>query len=203
MAILWGRSKKYRYRAHGRFYCPGCRQTVTCLHMEIVRVSRFLIFPLFRSAGDAGLVKCPLCDGVFDRGVTAFSPEASKKGLEPALLTVLLLMMEASDGDRCVESAVVSRILTEVTGEGMDPSEMAKEIRVLLERQDPLGDALSPIALYLTNGDKRLVLESALCVAHSDGYASEKEMALMRQIAGELGVSESVYERITDGCAMG
>ena len=171
--------------------------------METVRVSRFLIFPLFRSAGDAGLVKCPLCGGVFDRGVTAFSPEASKKGLKPALLTVLLLMMDASEGDRGVESAVVSRILTEVTGEGMDLSEMDRRSQVLMESEDPLGDALSPIALYLTNGEKRLVLESALCVAHSDGYASKKEMALMQTIARQLGVSESVYHRITDGCVMG
>lgn len=196
MKGLWGRINRTRHRVNGSFYCPGCRQTVGCLKMETVRISRILFVPVRRRVVDSGLVKCPLCGGVFEQAVTAFSPAVSRAGFKPALVTVMLLMLDV-DGSDAVGMGAISRIVAEVTGESLDPEAMALEIERLLAEKDALGDQLRAIAPYLTNPEKRLILESAWRVAHADGNASEKEMALMRRIASLLEVPDAICRRVT------
>ncbi|BCS99236.1 hypothetical protein DSLASN_48680 [Desulfoluna limicola] len=197
MNVLWGRRDSYRYRARGEFYCPGCRQTVGCLAVETVRVTRILFLPVYRQVGDSGKVKCPICGGVFERQVTAFSPAVSREGLKPALVTVMLLMMDVDEGENRVEMAVISRVVAEMTGSAMGPEVIEREAERLRSDVDALGNQLAAIAPYLTNAEKRMILESAWRVAHADGHAPEKEMALMRQVALLLEVPDSIYRRVT------
>lgn len=165
--------------------------------MDTVRTTRMLFVPVYRRVADSGLVKCPLCGGVYGRHMTAFSPSVSRDGLKPALVTVLLLMMDANKNGNGVEMAVFSRIVAEVTGKDMEPEAIRLETRRLLSEKDALGDQLRVIAPYLANAEKRMILESALRVAHADGNASEKEMDLMRQIGTLLEVPDSIYRRVT------
>jgi len=169
--------------------------------METMTVTRVLGVPVHRRTEDSGLVTCSLCGGVFDQHVTAFSPTVSRKGLKPALLAVLLVMMDADmtedKAEACAEMALVSRIVAEVTGQSLDPEAIRLETRRLLAEQDALGHRLKAITPYLTNAEKRMLLESGLRVAHADGNASEKEMALMRRIALLLEVPDSLFRRVT------
>ncbi|WP_300667325.1 TerB family tellurite resistance protein [Desulfoluna sp.] len=194
MNFLLRRDERHSYKARGTFYCPGCRQTVACLVVTTVTVTRLLWIPVYRRALNSGLVKCPLCGGVFGREVTAFSPSVSRDGLKPALVAVLMLMMEADESR--LEMSVVSRIVAEVTGQEVCSESIHAEIQQLLAEKDALGDRLRAIVPYLTNAEKRLILESAFRVAHADGQASEKKMALMDQVASLLRVPDSIYKRV-------
>ncbi|GEM_PF-2939306 len=165
--------------------------------METVRITRILFFPVYRQVGDSGKVKCPLCGGVFERQVTAFSPSVSREGLKPALVTVMLLMMGADEGEPTVAMDGFFRIVSDVTGDDMDPETLRLEARRLQGEKDALGDQLRAIAPYLSNAEKRMVLESALRVAYADGDVSQNEEALMRLIAKLLEVPDSIYRRVT------
>lgn len=164
--------------------------------METVTTTRFLLLPLYRRVVDSGLVTCPGCGGVFDGDVTAFSPSVSRAGFKPALLTVLLLMMHAGEGDRGEVAAVVSRIVADVMGESLDVEGMKRKTKHLCSKKDAMGQELSVIAPYLTNGEKQMVLESALQVARSGGDASEKERALLHRIVSLLDVPDAIYRRV-------
>ena len=171
--------------------------------METMTVTRVLGVPVLRRSEDSGLVKCAICGGVFDRHVTAFSPMVSREGVKPGLLAVLLGMMAVDmpedKAEASVEMAVVSRIVAEVTGEVMAPEVMHGEARRLRAEPDVLEQRLKAIAPYLTNAEKRMLLESALRVAHADGNASENEMALMRRIASLLEAPDALYRGVTGG----
>ncbi|VVS90489.1 co-chaperone djla n-terminal [Desulfoluna spongiiphila] len=202
MKFLFGRSDRYRCIPRGEFYCPGCRQTAVCLGMDTLTVTRVLGVPVHRRSKDSGLVKCGICGGVFDRDVTAFSPTVSREGLKPALLAVLLAMlsadMEGENAEACVEVAVVSSIVAEVTGEAADPEALRNEARHLKDDPGALDQRLKVITPYLTNAEKRMLLESALRVAHANGDASEMEMALIQRIAGLLDVSDALFRGVTE-----
>lgn len=154
-----------------------------------------LFVPVYRQVADSGLVKCPQCGGVYGRHMTAFSPSVSREGLKPALVTALLLMMDVNKREDGVTMALVSRIVAEVTGREMGPETIREESRRLRSETDALGDQLRAIAPYLNNAEKRMILESALRVAHADGDVSGKEKDLMRQIASLLEVPDSIYRR--------
>jgi uncharacterized tellurite resistance protein B-like protein len=171
--------------------------------METVQTTRMFFLPVYRRATDSGLVKCALCGGVYGRHMTAFSPSVSRAGVNPALVTVLLMMLDASGSDSGVELDVVARIVAEVTGREMGPEAIRQETRRILSETDALGDELRAIAPYLTNAEKRMILESALRVAHADGVASEKEMGLIGQIASLLEVPDSIYRRVTGNTGFG
>lgn len=167
--------------------------------METVRITRILFLPVYRKVADSGKVKCSLCGGVFERQVTAFSPSVSRAGLKPALVTVMLLMVGADEGEPNAAMDGFFRIVSDVTGEEADPEALRLEARRLQGGKDVLGDQLRAIAPYLSNAEKRMILESALRVAYADGDVSENEEALMRLIAKHLEVPDSIYSRVTGG----
>ncbi len=164
--------------------------------MATVTTTRFLLFPLFRRVVDSELVSCAGCGEVFHKGVTAFSPSISKAGLKPALLTVLLLMMNASGGERREVAALVSRIVADVMGESMDAESVARQTDGVRLKKEAMDQELSLIAPYLTNGEKRMVLESALQVACFGGDASDIERALIHRIVSLLDMPEAIYRRV-------
>ncbi|VFQ42672.1 hypothetical protein MSL71_2930 [Desulfoluna butyratoxydans] len=201
---FFGRSTGYRYTPLGEFYCPGCRQTSECQSMETLTVIRLLGVPVRTRSEDAGLVRCLRCGGVFDRDVTAHSPTVTRDGLKPALLAVVLAMMdphgEEGEGENCPKGAGVSQFIEDVTGVVMDADAMALETRRYKAYPDALGERLKRIAPYLANAEKRMLLESAHRVAQAMGYVSG-QAALLQRIASLLEVPDSLVRAAYDAAS--
>lgn len=197
---LFGRSTGYRYTPLGEFYCPGCRQTSECQSMETLTVIRLLGVPVRTRSEDAGLVRCLRCGGVFDRDVTAHSPTVTRDGLKPALLAVVLAMMDAHGEGNCSKGAVDSQFIEDVTGVVMDADAMARETRRYEADPDALGERLKRIAPYLANAEKRMLLESAHRAAQAMGYVSG-QAALLQRIASLLEVPDSLVRAAYDAAS--
>ena len=195
MSSFWGKSEKVKVKPCGTFYCPACRQTSECQRVERVEVTRVLFVPVKQASEGTGMVKCRRCGSVFEEEVTHHSPDISREGLVPALVSAMLTMMVVDGHTDERELALAARIVSDFTGEAVYPQTLKREAESRYSRSD-LDERLATIAPYLTNGEKRTILDSAFRVAHADGVVTPEEEALLSHMASVLDFPETLFRKL-------
>jgi uncharacterized tellurite resistance protein B-like protein len=102
----------------------------------------------------------------------------------------VVVAMIVADGE--IVRSEIERALTIVkraTGEAMTEEEIFLEAGAALSGRVPLDDELRRAGSLLNNHDKELLVRIAVDIAATDGRLAEGEIALVRRIAEDLGIT--------------
>lgn len=186
--ILLGSTARTRTLQSGTFWCPregGHRRYRLCAVRRWARIGRVPLVPL---APLGQFVECGSCDATFGVDVLGPSDPAAVEDILTAALRRAAGRILAAGGPLCREQQREAVILLQrYTSGPYTSSDLVGDIAAA--DGEPLGRALSPLAIRLNDHGREVVIDVASQLATGAGPGHEARIGAFREVATVLSAS--------------
>jgi uncharacterized tellurite resistance protein B-like protein len=195
--VLFGTKGGANELGRGVFYCPQCTSDQRYVHIEIVRKGHLYFVPLVNLGSVGEYVECQHCGGQFDVSVlTLPTRDSLESSLNAAIRGAIAAMIRADLKIDDRETDLGRRLVKELTGEDLSPSQQKLDIRRgLADTPERLFDEISD---HLSEQGKVQILEACVLVAAADGQIEEREAEMLAGFAVDLGIPKAYVPSIIE-----
>ena len=188
----------------GNFYCPKCRSNVGYRSRQVRRFLTFYFIPLIPLDKMDEYVECLTCRGRFPLGALSHSPEQAQIALRGYIRYTLALMAAEDQEISPAEMATYRDLLTRLYGSVPSEDDMARDLAVAKDSNQPVWWYLRTISTYVTPNEKKILVQYAFLMASADGEISEARNAALAQFPPALGITQDEFKQfVAEAVAVG
>ena len=198
--IIFGTRGITSTKRKGEFHCPTCDSMGQYRLKHVRKFFTLYFIPLIPLNSLGSYIECGSCSLTFDPEVLNYNSEQNAEDFEAeycsAIKKVMIHVLLADDAIDSAEIEEIKSIYYQITEKHMNTSTLRDEIIHIENTREDLSDTIMGLQGRLNDAGKEMVMKAALYVAMADGNLHEEEQALLCNIGGWLGMTDSHFQGV-------
>ena len=194
MIIFGTRSVKFT-KEEGDFHCPQCECKTKYRHRSARRFFTLYFVPLIPLDKLGEYVECRSCKGTFIPKVLEYQQSTSADNFlseyEKAVKHCMVLMMLVDGEIDPREKDTVLAVVNKFSHGDINMQELEEYITTTQRNPEDVSTYLRKVAPRLNTHGKEVIIKCGLSVAAADGHIDQDEIALLKEMAEALEMTNA------------